>query len=323
MYLSRDKDQLENFIKLLITDHVVRKKFPGKIVFQIVESLIFVFTEWKFAHEPFNSLESSNDFQDRYVPAPVIVKEEDVKPLTPPPVSPAGKRKTIETKRIDCCRCLAPRIKTEKNVRAKSKKSVSPAPVVKNEVHSDQESSNSVDKTDRRLPAESIEESSADVVSQEINNNQEDEELKSPSKKVRSRRKSATWSKKKRRTISHTPKKEQQQPEVLPNKSPVKGRKRKEIIMDEDDVQVAKKNDETSQDKDTIPILMDDDSNCNDLPIALRRSRRVRKPPTNELPAITSSPTKSASQVSLQFNKPSQLTEPIVFFLFRLQVKIS
>ncbi|CAF1081741.1 unnamed protein product [Adineta ricciae] len=261
--IATDKDQLENFIKLLITDHVVRKKFP----------------EWKFAHEPFNSLESSNDFQDRYVPAPVIVKEEDVKPPTPPPVSPA-----------------APRIKTEKNVRGKSKKTVSPAPVVKNEVHSDQESSNSDDKTDRRLPDESIEDTSANVVSQEINNNQEDEELKSPSKKVRSRRKSATWSKKKRRTISHTPKKEQQQSEVLPNKSPIKGRKRKEIIMDEDDVQVAKKNDETSQDKDTIPILMDDDSNCNDLPIALRRSRRVRKPPTNELSAITSSPAKSTSQ---------------------------
>ncbi len=27
---SRDKDELENIIRILITDNVVRKKFPGK-----------------------------------------------------------------------------------------------------------------------------------------------------------------------------------------------------------------------------------------------------------------------------------------------------
>jgi hypothetical protein len=29
----RDKDELENFIKILITDSIVRKKFPGKDFF--------------------------------------------------------------------------------------------------------------------------------------------------------------------------------------------------------------------------------------------------------------------------------------------------
>ena len=29
----RDKDELENIIKLLITDNVVRKKFSGKLIF--------------------------------------------------------------------------------------------------------------------------------------------------------------------------------------------------------------------------------------------------------------------------------------------------
>ena len=29
---SSDKDELEKFIKLLITDHVLRKKFPGRVI---------------------------------------------------------------------------------------------------------------------------------------------------------------------------------------------------------------------------------------------------------------------------------------------------
>ncbi|UJR13904.1 hypothetical protein I4U23_000910 [Adineta vaga] len=265
-YIATDKDELENFMKILLTDNILRKKFP----------------DWKFTHEPFNSMEPSNEFQERYAPLPVTIKKEDIKSPTPP-LSP-----------------IVSRIKLEKKATTKSKKVVSPPPVIKTEVHSDQESSNSGDKTDRRSPVPSTEQTNANVARQEINNNQEDEELKSPTRKSRTRRKSATWSKKKRRTISNTSKKdeqEEQQQEILPTKSPTKGRKRKQIIMDDEDIPVTKKNDETSQDKDNIPILMDDDSNCNDLPIALRRSRRVRKAPTTELPSITSSPTKSASQV--------------------------
>lgn len=150
--------------------------------------------------------------------------------------------------------------------------------------------------------------------------------MKSPTKKSRTRRKSATWSKKKRRAISNNSKKDKDEHEqekvqeqtISPTKSPTKGRKRKHIIMDDDDdIPLTKKNDETSQDKDTIPILMDDDSNCNDLPIALRRSRRVRKAPTTELPSVTSSPTKSTSQVSLKEIKDNtyKIKFNVFFFL--------
>lgn len=68
---------MESLIKLLITDHVVRKKFSGKIKF----SLMFIAIddlEWKFSHEPFNALETSNEFQERYIPNRITIKKEEV-----------------------------------------------------------------------------------------------------------------------------------------------------------------------------------------------------------------------------------------------------
>ncbi len=187
-------------------------------------------------------------------------------------------------------------IKAEKNT---PKKSLSP-PRIKNEIPSDHESTNSGDKTGPRSPIVSSEDTNQIILPQEINNNQEDKELKSPSKKCRGRRKSATWSKKKRRTVSNTSKKDDNEQEILTPKTPTKGRKRKQIIDNEDEIQDIKKNDETSQDKDTNQIPIDDESMyTDDLPIALRRSRRVRKAPTSELPSVTSSPAKSVSQVSV------------------------
>jgi hypothetical protein len=32
--------------------------------------------EWKFTHEPFNSFETSNEFQERYIPTPINIKKE-------------------------------------------------------------------------------------------------------------------------------------------------------------------------------------------------------------------------------------------------------
>jgi hypothetical protein len=72
------------------------------------------------------------------------------------------------------------------------------------------------------------------------------------------------------------------------------------VIDNEDEIQDTKKNDETSHNKDTNQLPMDDQSNNNDdLPIALRRSRRTHKAATNEPPSVTSSPAKSVSQVRI------------------------
>ena len=193
-------------------------------------------------------------------------------------------------------------MKAERNVITKPKKSLSP-PVVKNEISSDQESTHSAGKTSQRLRIISSEDTNPNILPQEINNNQEDKELKSPAKKGRVRRKSATWSKKKRRTMSNTSKKDDNEQEIVTLKTPTKGRKRKQIIDNEDEILDIKKNDETSQDKETNQIPIDDESMyTDDLPIALRRSRRVRKAPTSELPSVTSSPAKSVSQVSIDSN---------------------
>ncbi|CAF3493871.1 unnamed protein product [Adineta steineri] len=263
--IAKDKDELENIIKLLITDHAVRKKFP----------------DWKLTHESFNSLESSNEFEERYIPLSVNIKKEELKTISPT-LSPAASPVKVEKKSI-----------------LKSKKSVIPAAAVKTEVPSDHESTHSDEKNGQRSRIVSSEDTNPNVISQEINNNQEDKELKSPpTKKSRGRKKSATWSKKKRRTISNTSKKndDNNEQDIQTIKTPTKGRKRKQIIDDDIDI---KKNDETSQDKDILnQIPIDDDLIFkDDLPIALRRSRRVRKPPTNEqIPSVTSSPAKSVSQ---------------------------
>ncbi|CAF4475331.1 unnamed protein product, partial [Rotaria sp. Silwood2] len=262
--IAKDNDELENIIKILITDYVVRKKFP----------------DWKFTHESLNSLESSHEFEERYIPNSINIKKEEAHEIkqTSPSLSPA-----------------AP-IKNECKIILHSKKSLSPS-LIKNEIQSDEESSNSVDKNGQRSRIVSSEDTNLNDLPQEINNNQEDKQLKSPSKKSRGRRKSTNWNKKKRRTMSNTSKKDEHEHEIQTLKTPTKGRKRKQLTDNEEEVQDTKKNDEASQDKDINQIPLDDESNNNeDLPIALRRSRRIRKAPTNELPSVTSSPAKSVSQ---------------------------
>ncbi|CAF4736732.1 unnamed protein product, partial [Rotaria sp. Silwood2] len=59
--IANNCDELENFIKLLITDFVVRKKFP----------------DWIIDYEQFSSLQPSNDFEQYYSPTPVNVNKED------------------------------------------------------------------------------------------------------------------------------------------------------------------------------------------------------------------------------------------------------
>ncbi len=92
-------------------------------------------------------------------------------------------------------------------------------------------------------------------------------------------------------------KKEEPIPEI---KTPTRGRKRKQIIDTDEEQIVAKKNEQTtSQKRDITPILIDEEVlNEDNLPIALRRSKRTRKVPTNEPSPATSSATKSAPQVS-------------------------
>ncbi|CAF3704844.1 unnamed protein product [Rotaria sordida] len=59
--IAKNRDELENFIKLLITDSIVRKRFP----------------DWIVDYEQFSSLQPSNDFEQYYSPTPVNVNEEE------------------------------------------------------------------------------------------------------------------------------------------------------------------------------------------------------------------------------------------------------
>lgn len=253
--------------------------------------------EWKFTHEPFNALETSTEFQERYVPNVVTIKKEEIEEEQPVQkqvkVKPSKRSIPVAAGKSSLCLFLSSRlpfeapVKVERSAASKSKKSPSPPPMKTEVPSNEEESSNSVDKISQHSTIPSSED--VNTVAQEINNNQEDKQLK----KSRGRRKSKNWNKKKRRTVSNPPpvKKEEM-------KTPTKGRKRKHIIDTDDESQTTKKNEQTSQKKEIEDIPIDDELfNDDNLPIALRRSRRARKPPPTPAPAVTSSPTKSISQV--------------------------
>jgi hypothetical protein len=54
--------------------------------------------DWKFTHEPFNSLEISNEFQERYMPTSIGVKKEEEVEIKPAKRSmcPAGTRSSFK-----------------------------------------------------------------------------------------------------------------------------------------------------------------------------------------------------------------------------------
>lgn len=179
-------------------------------------------------------------------------------------------------------------IKSEKNELIDSPKVSSPINV-KTELDSENESSCSAEKNGERSRAESLTETnqigSSQEEKQEINNNQPMKKRK----KTRGRRKST---KKRRSNSSPIKKEEKQQPAV------VKTKKRKQIVEEEKTNNDEKiENSLPSQESQSINI---EEENFNDdnMPIALRRSKRVRKPATTEIPLVTSSPTKSLTQVT-------------------------
>jgi len=57
-----------------------------------------IYLDWKFTHEPFNSLEISNEFQERYMPTSIDVKKEEEVVIKPAKRSmcPAGTRSSFK-----------------------------------------------------------------------------------------------------------------------------------------------------------------------------------------------------------------------------------
>lgn len=152
---------------------------------------------------------------------------------------------------------------------------------VKEEIPSDSESKDSTEKNvDRSRQASSTESHprrSSEEEKPEINNNHEDKKLQK--KKGRGRRRSNHRKSKKQRIPSN------------PSETPTtKGKKRKKSLSDHEEV----KNEVVPVVEETQNPLIDEESMNNDhLPIALRRSRRIRKVPTTELPSIPTTPVKT------------------------------
>ena len=193
-------------------------------------------------------------------------------------------------------------VKIEKNIVAPSSKSLPSSAVIKPEIASDDESSHSEDKNVARSRVPSSNEKTQPVSTSqeekhEINNNHAENGKKPASKKSRGRGRSSHRKKKKRRTISNIAKNDEQDQPPAP-KAVAKGRKRKQMTDNEEEAPPKQKNDEPSQDNQQI-LLDDEFLNDDNLHMALRRSTRIRKAPTAEIPLVTSSPMKSSSQVSI------------------------
>ncbi len=54
---------------------------------------MMIYLDWKFTHEIFNSLESSNEFQERYMPISICIKKEENVEIkqTRKSITPAGR----------------------------------------------------------------------------------------------------------------------------------------------------------------------------------------------------------------------------------------
>lgn len=77
---------MEKFIQLLITDAVVREKFPGNHRIRTFEKrlLLSFGLDWAIDYEPYGSLAATNDFEQRYLPAMTDAKVEQAEEIIEP-----------------------------------------------------------------------------------------------------------------------------------------------------------------------------------------------------------------------------------------------
>ncbi|CAF1350004.1 unnamed protein product, partial [Rotaria sordida] len=273
--LAKNQNELENLIKLLITDHVVRKKFP----------------EWKFSYESFNCLSSSNEFEERYslnlsdnknknelldvLCSSVVIFNSDF----------------IKTEDVD----FDPVVNLNRDL--PSSPPISSSFEIdnierKNELDktSDSESINSIEIIANRLSISSSNDTrdeiySCDYSQDSYNNyNYKYEDIENTIKKIQH--------------ITST--NDNHDVQVIIKKPLLdKGIKRKLVDYDdsESDLEDNEKHDETSQDSHHIPVNKESINNT-ELPIALRRSKRGHRPFTADLSPTSSSTSKSASRSS-------------------------
>ncbi|CAF3928348.1 unnamed protein product [Rotaria sp. Silwood2] len=278
--LAKNQSELENLIKLLITDHVVRKKFP----------------EWKFSYESFNCLSSSNEFEERYSLnlSDNKHKNELIDELCSSLV--LFHSDIIKTEDVD----FEPVVNLNRDL--PSSPSISSPFKTDNiekkndiDITSDNESPNSSEIKPNRLSISSVNDTrdqiySSDFSQDSIYNNTnycyKYEDIENTIEKFQDQ---------------HVTSKNDDDsvPAVILKSSLEQGIKRKLVDYDdsESDIEDNEKHDDASQDSHHIPTKKDSTNNT-DLPIALRRSRRGRKPFIAELSPTSSSTSKSASRSS-------------------------
>ena len=80
-------------LKFLLPTILYERNFPVKFLLNKMTVIIkrMIYLDWKFTHEPFNSLEPSTEFQERFVPISINVKKEEEEEQASVPISKSGK----------------------------------------------------------------------------------------------------------------------------------------------------------------------------------------------------------------------------------------
>ncbi|CAF3339298.1 unnamed protein product [Rotaria sp. Silwood1] len=278
--VAKNQTELENLIKLLITDHIIRKKFP----------------EWKFSYESFNCLSSSNEFEERYsfnlsdnkpknelldelcsslvLLHSDIVKTDDVDfdpvvnlnrdlPSSPPILSPF---KIDDVEKKDDMDVTSDNESGNSSEINPNRLSISSSINARDDTYSGDYSDDSIyNNVNYSYKYEDIENTSSSFHDQHITSKNDNDSVQA---------------------IVLKPLLEQ-------------GIKRKLVDYDdsESDAEDNEKHDEVSQDSHQIPDKKDSTNNV-ELPIALRRSKRGRRSRLAELSPASSNASKSASRSS-------------------------
>ncbi|CAF2017677.1 unnamed protein product, partial [Rotaria magnacalcarata] len=273
--VAKNQTELENLIKILITDHVVRNKFPG----------------WKFSYPSFNSLSTSHEFEEHYASNLFHCKNKNELSDGSSSSFVLFHSGLIKPERVD----FDPVVNLNRNLPPSTPVSPSMANGTeeKNDLDlpSDSESINSVEITGTRLRISSSVDTADDLYSLDfsqdsLSNNLKIDVIETTIKTIEKKSTTNTNDDDDVQVIMLKPSLEQ-------------GVKRKLVEYDDSEGQSEmgdnEKNDEHSEDSHHSSVHKQSTTNA-DLPIALRRTKRGHRRVIDDLSPSSSSTNKSGVQ---------------------------
>ncbi|CAF3325380.1 unnamed protein product [Rotaria socialis] len=285
--VAKDQTELENLIKILIADHVVRKKFPG----------------WKFSYPSFNSLSTSHEFEEHYASNLFHCKNKNELSDGSSSSFVLFHSGLIKPDRVD----FDPFVNLNRNLPPSTPVSPSMANGTEEkndlDIPSDSESINSVEITGRRLRISSSVDTANDLYSLDfsqhsLSNNLENDVVETSIKTIE------------KKSTNNADEGDDDVQVIMLKPSLEQGVKRKLVEYDDSESQSEMEDngkiDENSEDSHHSSVNKQSTTNA-DLPIALRRTKRGHKSVISELSSSPSSTSQSGVQ-SLRRRKSADNT---------------